>query len=206
MAENPPYMLSPTTLTKVLEKIKTAATPSRFTQDFLANTLGMKGGTPRPVIPYLKRVGFLGTDGSPTELYKRFRNPTQSGTAAAEALETGYRALFSMNEKAHTLSDADLKGLVVQATGLEGNSRTVQAIVASFKALKDVAKFTKPKGQEKPEGEDEQPKHPAEQPILSNSASTVNLSYTINLNLPATSDASVFNAIFRSLHENLLRP
>lgn len=32
----------------------------------------------------------------------------------------------------------------------------------------------------------------------------LNLSYTINLNLPATSDQAVFNAIFRSLREHLL--
>jgi hypothetical protein len=32
----------------------------------------------------------------------------------------------------------------------------------------------------------------------------LNLSYTINLNLPATSDQAVFNAIFRSLKEHLL--
>ena len=33
----------------------------------------------------------------------------------------------------------------------------------------------------------------------------LNLGYTINLNLPATSDIAVFNAIFRSLKENLLK-
>jgi hypothetical protein len=32
-----------------------------------------------------------------------------------------------------------------------------------------------------------------------------NLGYTINLNLPATSDAAVFDAIFKSLKEHLLR-
>jgi hypothetical protein len=32
-----------------------------------------------------------------------------------------------------------------------------------------------------------------------------NLGYTINLNLPATSDPAVFNAIFKSLKEHLLR-
>lgn len=31
------------------------------------------------------------------------------------------------------------------------------------------------------------------------------LSYTINLNLPATTEIEVFNAIFKSLRENLLR-
>jgi hypothetical protein len=34
---------------------------------------------------------------------------------------------------------------------------------------------------------------------------SLNLGYTINLNLPATSDAGVYNAIFRSLRENLLK-
>jgi hypothetical protein len=32
----------------------------------------------------------------------------------------------------------------------------------------------------------------------------LNLSYTINLNLPATSDQAVFNAIFKSLREHLI--
>jgi hypothetical protein len=32
----------------------------------------------------------------------------------------------------------------------------------------------------------------------------LNLSYTINLNLPATSDQAVFNAIFKSLKEHLI--
>jgi hypothetical protein len=31
------------------------------------------------------------------------------------------------------------------------------------------------------------------------------LGYTINLNLPATTEIEVFNAIFKSLRENLLR-
>lgn len=33
----------------------------------------------------------------------------------------------------------------------------------------------------------------------------LNLAYTINLNLPATADIAVFNAIFKSLKENLLK-
>ena len=33
----------------------------------------------------------------------------------------------------------------------------------------------------------------------------IGLNYTINLNLPATNDVEVFNAIFKSLKENLLK-
>src|SRR6266702_7203323 len=136
-----PYVTVAGTLTKVLEKIKTAAVPDRFTQDFLATKLGFKGGPAKTVIPFLKKIGFLGTDGAPTDLYKRFRNPAQSGTAMAAAMKQGYATLYEMNEYLHDAPEDDLRGLVVQATGAEQDSRVVQAVVASFKALKAQAKF-----------------------------------------------------------------
>lgn len=206
MSDKLPYVPSPGVVTKALDKIKAAATPPRFTSDFLSAKLQMKGGSQRPVIPYLKRTGFLGTDGSPTDLYKRFRNPTESGKAAAQALRTGYRVLYEMNEYVHDLSDKDLKGLVVQAIGAEPESSTVRAIVGSFKALKAFARF---------DGEDTPPEemhaeraedlHEADPGAREGPDFKMGLSYTINLNLPATSDISVFNAIFKSLREHLLR-
>jgi hypothetical protein len=207
MPETLPYVLATGTLEKVLEKIRAAATPDRFTQDFLASTLGMKGGTPRPVIPFLKKIGFLATDGSPTELYKRFRNPSEAGSAVADAIRFGYRPLFEMNENVATLSDSDLKGLIVQATGLEKGSRPVQAMFGSFKVLSKLASFAAGPKKAPPTPPDASlalPPTPAgsgqEQPL------GLNLAYTINLNLPATSDIAVFNAIFKALRDNLLKP
>src|SRR5262249_13308993 len=111
------------------------------TTDYLAETLGLKGGSARPVIPFLKKLGMLGADGVPTDLYKRFRNPAVSGIAAAEALRIAYKPLFQINENVHKASDAELKGAVLQATGLDHDSRAVSAIVASFKQLKSRASF-----------------------------------------------------------------
>src|SRR3954453_15998978 len=128
-----PYVMAYGNITKALEGIKRASTPERFTQDFLSTKLGMKGGTPKPVIPFLKRTGFLNTDGSPTARYKRFRNDAQSGAAAAEALRAGFGALYEVNEYAHALSDKELKGVIVQVTGMEGSNSAVSAILGSFK-------------------------------------------------------------------------
>ncbi len=111
-----PYVTGHGNIKKTLEKIKTASTPPRFTQDFLATKLDMSGGSARPVIPFLKRTGFLGSDGVPTDLYKRFRNSAQSGAAAAEALRIGYKPLYEINEYVHSAKDAELKGLIVQVT------------------------------------------------------------------------------------------
>lgn len=212
--EKLPYVVSTGSLTKVLTKIQAAATPARFTQDFLATKLGLPGGSAKPVIPFLKRTGFLGSDGTPTELYKRFRNQRQRGSAAAEALRTGYESLFQANEYAHELSDEDLRGLIVQLTGVEEGSRVLTAVVASFKALLEHAVFDETEGN----NTDDSPSPVGDEDIDDNeSAPTsfqdetealvggLNIGYTINLHLPATSDIAVFNAIFKSLRENLLR-
>jgi hypothetical protein len=201
-----PYVTGYGNITKALQKIQTAQTPPRFTQDFLATKLALKGGSARPVIPFLKRTGFLASDGTPTSLYNRFRNQAQRGAAAAEALRRGYARLYEINEYAHDLTDAELKGLVLQVTGLEESSSTFKAIIGSFNALKAFADFAA-----------EEEKVPAEEhaaateeaaavhvPVGGPSGMGVNLGYTINLHLPATSEIAVFNAIFKSLREHLL--
>lgn len=97
-----PYITAYGNIRKALEKIKTAATPDRFSQDFLEKTLAVTGGGNRPILPFLKRTGFLKHDGTPTDLYKEFRNPDHTGGAAARALKVGYHQLYEMDEKVHT--------------------------------------------------------------------------------------------------------
>jgi len=115
-----------------------------------------------------------------------------------------------MNEYVHELSEKELKGLIVQATGLEGKSRIISLMVACFNSLKTYANF-EPAAQETElvetdeNGNDDEVYMPSSFPVVSNQPVGLNLSYTINLNLPATSDISVFNAIFKSLRENLLK-
>lgn len=96
----------------------------------------------RPVIPYLKRAGFLTSDGTPTELYKRFRNSSLRGAAAALGLRNAYSDHYVANEYVHDASDKDLKGVIVQVTGLEEGSKLIPAMVASFKVLKAFADFS----------------------------------------------------------------
>jgi Family of unknown function (DUF5343) len=197
-----PYLQAYGNITKALNKIIEAQTPERFTIDYLGTKLNLKGGSARPVIPYLKRTGFLNPDGSPTALYKRFRGTeAQRGAAAAEALKKGYARLYESNEYAHALDENDLKGLVLEVTGLEKSSSTFKAIIGSFNALKAFGRFDgtdeEPDEEEKPG--DEQKPPGGELPA------GLNLGYTINLHLPPTSDVAVFNAIFKSLREHLLR-
>lgn len=205
MADNlPPYVTAYGNITKTLDKIISASTPSRFTLDYLSTVLGLTSSSARPVIPFLKRIGFLGSDGVPTDRYNKFRNPSERGKAAAEGLKAGYSTLFESNEFINQASEKEIKGIIVQVTGLEANSGTVKSILGSFKALNAFASY-EAKAEEAISAEEVLNEPTRETSInTSNDNPKLGLSYTINLNLPATSDISVFNAIFKSLKENLL--
>jgi hypothetical protein len=192
-----PYLTAYGNISKGLEKIRTASTPDRFTHDFLSTKMNMTGGSAKPLIPFLKRTGFLATDGSPTELYKQFRGSTADrGASAAKALRMGYAPLFEANEYAQDLNDEDLKSLVVQVTGSSPTSSTVRSVVNSFKALNAYADFEATEEATSEEPESDAVSRPPGRPDLK-------FGYTINLHLPATSDVAVFNAIFKSLREHL---
>ena len=199
-----PYLNAYGNLTKALNGIKTAQTPPTFTTDFLDAKLDLRGGGARPVIPLLKKAGFLSSDGSPTDRYNRFRNPASTEAAAAEGVRTAFAKLYEVNEYVHALDDKKLRGLVVQVTGLDDKAPTVSAIVNTFKAFRGFARFD---GVDQPaQTAVTTPTRDEERPARRAAAieGGLRLGYTINLNLPATSDIAVFNAIFKSLREHLL--
>lgn len=210
MSESLPFLNSTGLVPKILDKIIEAQTPERYTQDFQGTVLGYGSGSARPFIPLLKRIGFLKTDGTPTELYMKFRDDDYRGRAMAEALKIGYAPLFKVNEYADKLPKEKLKGAVIQVTGMSKNSKTAGTIVSTFEALKSYADFdVQLENIENDHVEDQEASILNEDARVPDVRATVNsrgmnLSYTINLNLPASKDPEVFHAIFKSLKENLL--
>lgn len=200
-----PYLASPGSIKTALERIRAAATPERVTGDFMTTKLQIKGGTGTALIPYLKKIGFVASDGSPTELYKRYRNPSIGGTAVADAIKLGYSPLKEVNEYFYELTDQELSNLILQVTGLDHDNAVAKLIASTLKTLKQFADF-----KSEPESSEAEPKEIAKINANQDQNSTppensigLNLAYTINLNLPATSDQAVFNAIFKSLKEHL---
>jgi hypothetical protein len=210
-----PYLVAPGSIKTALERIRQAATPERVSRDFMTTKLGIKGGTGYALISYLKKIGLINVDGTPSDLYRRFRNPATGGLAIGAAIKYGYSKLAQVNEYFYDLSDKDLQALIVQVTGLEANSAIAKYMFSTLKALKGFAVFDGVGGGAGPEASLDSSNDQAPTPVLisqpvlpaqapQRSDIGLNLSYTINLNLPATADQSVFNAIFRSLREHLL--
>ena len=212
---NLPYAQTAGTLENMLGKIKTASVPENFSPDFVSTKLMMKGGSARSVIPFIKKMGLVSPDGTPTERYKQFRNPNKSGQAIAESMREVYEQLFEMNEYVYELEANDLKAMVLEVTGAEANSTPVKKVLATFQALRNMADFETTEVEVSNEDDRSQDKpdlSPISRPIYehsnqpaSSNSEGINLSYTINLNLPATTDIDVFNAIFKSLKTHLLQ-
>lgn len=206
-----PYVTATGNVERALKGIKAAATPDSVSQDFVKTILGIKGGSGNQMTAYLKKIGFATADGTPTDLYRKFRNSTTEGWAAMQALKVGYAPLFQRNEYLYKLSDDDLKGLIVEETGAEQDSSVVGLVLACIKALKKFAKWDASPIELAAEPESME-RHSPPPPLFGAPVAPVggslgfNLGYTINLNLPATADPAVFNAIFRALKEHLLKP
>lgn len=210
MADYPPYMNAYGNVTKILNKIKEAKTPDRFSQDYLDAVLGFSGGGARPFISLAKRIGLLNTDGSPTALYDQFRNPAQSEQAAVAMVRHGYPELYKRNEYAHALDESALAGLVVEVTGLEASSNTLRAIVRTFLALTSFANFeleAVTQADDDGVGGEEGPARQAPDNGKvgpEGQLGQLRFSHNIYINLPDTDNVEVFNAIFKALKENLL--
>lgn len=209
---NLPYVTAPGNVTKALNGIAEAATPDRVSQDFVKEILKIPSGSGNQMTAYLKKVGMAGADGTPTSIYKKFRNPATRGEAAAAMLKQGYAEFYRRNEYVHELSEAKLKGLIIEVTGQEHDSSAVGYTASCIKNIKAFADFAS--SQTEVDKLDVNYADPAKSqtstvvhaqlPQSQSQGVGLNLGYTINLNLPATSDIAVFNAIFKSLKENLL--
>jgi len=125
----------------------------------------------------------------------------------AVAIKGGYSQLYIKNEFAHSLDRSGLEGLMLEITGMEKGNKTLSAIISTFEALKNYADFgTTLSGTDEVNYQRDE-RNSANENNTENDEDDLNfnLSYTINLVLPKSDDVAVFNAIFRSLRENLLR-
>jgi hypothetical protein len=209
MAEYPPYVNAYNGIPTLFQKIKAAAVPPKFTVDFLSTVLDMRSSSYRAMIPLLKKLGFIDPANVPTQAYKDFREDSFSGNVMAERLKEAYKSLFQANEYAWKLSKEDLTRKLKSLTGAAEDDQYIPAVAGTFLALSNLAKWGggTPKKKESvtddvDEGGGGDGGRRREEEF---GGGRLRLSYTINLNLPATTEIEVFNAIFKSLRENLLR-
>jgi Family of unknown function (DUF5343) len=203
---NLPYTTSVGVLKRALQKIIESERPAKFNKDFLNTVFEITGGASMPIIPILKKTGMLADNGSPTSIYAEFQTEGGRANAALQAIRNGFQEIFKRNQYAHKAEKDKIVDLIVAITGLTKSDRIVGYIFNTFQAFQDYAK----NASDSAESKHDRP-HEAEVPddeldqLPGSFRGPIRLAYQINIVLPPSTNIEVFNSIFKSLRENLLK-
>jgi len=203
------YLPSTKNLDDILKKIVDGVAPSTFTTEHL-KSIGFGSSNDRAFIPLLKDLGFLSEDGTPTPRYHAYRDGSRSKAVMAEALREAYEDVFHIREVPTAADRSAIEGLFKSKVNSTERVSQLQAMtfLALLKTADLKAKSPTPAILDTPKKTQPEPER-SETPNGARAASelrqlTTELHYTIQVHLPATKAIEVFNAIFRSLRENLL--
>jgi hypothetical protein len=219
MSAELPYLMTTKRLPELFQKICSAAVPPRFSFEFLKN-LGFASSNDRVLPSLLKRLRFLDASGVPTERYRHYRQTNESKRVLAQGVREVYSEVFAVNENADSVPREELKGIISRITGAE--ERYVGLMTSTFNALASLSDFTvaeeetepdetdmteveemtqKPSKRKKIEPKEELTEDDSEQ---SHRPRKIDFRSNIEIHLPATTNISVYNAIFKSIKEHLL--
>ncbi len=203
MAVPSAYFGSTKNVSSAFADIQKAAVPSRFTYEFL-NQLGYPSSGDRPIISVLKALSFLDDSGTPGDRYRRFKGGGKvAQTTMAEAMRDAYADVFSVDQNAEKLNHTDLKAVFAR---LSDKGDAVNAKMAStFKELAKMADFSAAPGDasQSGKGEDQSEERSQEDAGDQGAVGRVVVHHDVHVHLPASTDIAVYDAIFRSLRENL---
>ena len=205
------YVLVYGQIAKFLEKLREGQAPEKFTRGFLKD-IGFKSSNHLAFIPLLKGLGFLTSDGTPTQRYKDFLDKTKWKKVLAEAIRENYGDIFVLKSKPVSGDRDMIAGKYKSTYNLsdivaERAARTFLALLG----LADEAALYKTEASTKEPAEPPPPETPKkiETPpppsgLPPSHVKDAGLHYNIQIHLPATKDIEVYNAIFKSLREHLI--
>lgn len=208
MAANyPPYVNAYGNISKLFAAIKAASVPPKFTNDFMQTVLGLKSTSYRAMIPLLKRLGFLDPGSVPTQAYRDYRDDGMSEAVMAESIKNAYTDLYAAHEYAHKLGKDEISSKLKTLTGAAADDSVIPYVAGTFASLAKLANFEAVRGQARKEPEPQPQQSGDRLPTRHEDRGLpgrLGISYTINLNLPATTEIEVFNSIFKALKEHIL--
>lgn len=210
-----PFVVSNNKIEPLLNRIRTATKPERMTMELLV-AWGFPSSNDRAMPRLFKALGFLTDNGQPTALYDRLRDPREYRRVLGERIRDTYADLFALDPNIYLSPDDEVRAAISRITGKD--AETVKRYFSTFKTLVSLADLnpmppvqapapgpTDPPGAaitSKPPTPAPAPLDPLPAPALATHRKS-EYHYNIQIHLPVTTDITVYNAIFKSLRENL---
>ena len=201
MALTGSYVLPTNRIPDIFNKIRDGQAPERFSNQLLKDW-GFTSTNDRAFIPLLKSLGFLSSDGKPTQRYNEYRDHSRSKHVMGEALREAYGDIFLIKEHP---TQADKEAIEGKFKSFHNASDHVASLMTkTFMGLLNLAdlsrKMASPPSSREPTKKIEA--EPTSTPRLTEHGIS-GLHYNIQIHLPATKDVEVYNSIFKALKEHL---
>jgi len=217
---NYPYSTATGTIQKILSKIQSVGQPTKLDNNWMSS-IGFTKSSEQRMVGILKFLGFAEKNGTPTDLWSRFRSNKTGKQVLGNAIEQAYSDLYQIYPKAHELDKDELNHFFTTKTtaGALALSHTVNTYrnLAGFAEFSNDGVTTQPKQKEEkannPKPTKEKATSDKEEPTeftnqLSRQFKESKNGLTINLNIqltvPETTDEKVYDKFFESLKKHLL--
>lgn len=195
------YAVKTSSLKKFLQKVKNKelGVPKKITQRYL-ESIGYKTKNDRRIISVFKSIDFLDDTGKPTQRFRDFRTE-KARQVMTEALRQTYSELFQTYPEPYKRTRKELEDFFAKDTDLKKG--TLGLMADTFNLLCEFADF---EGIPIKGAEIKEPEKKAVEVarLTTQTPAGVTINLNIQLTLPATEDATVYDKIFKALKENLL--
>ncbi|QMV18960.1 hypothetical protein GOB94_09975 [Granulicella sp. 5B5] len=201
MALSNSYVQPTNRIPDIFNKIRDGQAPERFSNQLLKDW-GFTSTNDRAFIPLLKSLGFLSSEGKPTQRYNDYRDHSRSKLVMAEALRDAYGDIFLIKEHP---AQSDKDAIEGKFKSFHNASENVAGLMTkTFMGLLGLADLSKKAGNT-PAAKEQDKKAQVEiqAPSQLDGHGVSGLHYNIQIHLPATKDVEVYNSIFKSLKEHL---
>ncbi len=197
-----PYTVLAGKIKTYFDKFQQAGVPPKVDISWLKSIGCWAGGNDTYIINVLKFIGFIDSSNAPTELWKSYKDPTIARATLAKGIREGYKELFDTYPDANRRDKDTLYAFFSAKTGKA--KKTVDYMVNTFTGLSQLADFgsVEYREEQKKTGGEGEEKGKRKQQMPDGFALNMNIQIT----LPITEDAKVYENIFKALREQLFKP
>lgn len=202
-----PYTPYPGKIKEYFDKFQQVGNPAKVNRAWL-ELLGFKSGNDGYIISVLKFIGFVDSSNVPTEVWSLYKDTLKARTVLAKAIKGGYKELFSTYPDANRKDKEVLYAFFSSKTGKAKG--TVDLMVNTFSNLCQLADFeaTESKANENDTSGTEEKisqKNERKLQMTPQMPEGFAINMNIQITLPVTEDAKVYENIFKALREQLFK-
>ena len=198
-----PYCTNSSSVRRCFEVIQNAAVPRRMSAQFLEG-LDFRGSDVRSLTNILKSLGFVTASDVPTKRWRSYRDKTMAAHIMAQSVRELYADLFEVYPDAYRRGEDVLSAFFNSQTNVAPS--TLAYMMRTFRTLCRLSDFEGVPALETPVAPSvrmESVPLPAVNGV-DPPARDVSLNVTVQLQLPATDDPAVYDALFAALRRHLL--